>query len=93
MAETNFRRMHDAWLSGDLAALWAVQKDLPPNRDPDLYRLTFAVRNQLWAERVSMGAPQSTENTLLVVGAGHLVGPDNFIDLLRASGHAVTSVA
>lgn len=92
LAQVNFRRMHAAWLSGDLAALWAVQKDLPLNRDPELNRLTFTVRNHLWAERVSIGAPQSTEKTLVVVGAGHLVGPDNLVDLLRARGHAVTSI-
>ncbi|ADU36969.1 TraB/GumN family protein [Variovorax paradoxus] len=91
-ARRNFQRMHDAWISGDPATLWAVQKDGPLNRDPELYELVFAVRNRRWAERIATIAPSEQENTLVIVGAGHLVGTDNLLDLLRARGHSITPI-
>jgi uncharacterized protein YbaP (TraB family) len=92
-ARRNFQRLHDAWISGDPAAVWAVQRDAPLNHDPELYRLMFSVRNHRWAERISMRAQLEQENILLIVGAAHLVGPDNLVELLRSRGHVVNAVA
>ncbi len=46
-------------------------------------------RNKRWVSGIE-ALLKENKNVLVIVGAGHLVGPDSVIDLLRQNGHTVT---
>ena len=75
------------WREGDLQAMSEIiAAALLAN--PDLepyYEAMFAGRNHKWIEQL-IEYLQSDERIFAVVGAGHMVGPDNIIELLRAEG-------
>lgn len=79
-----------AWSSGDLDAL-AKSADATAAAYPDAHREVNVERNERWAERIrAMLADDDTE--LVALGIGHLVGPDNLLDQLRAAGIEVERV-
>jgi uncharacterized protein YbaP (TraB family) len=55
---------------------------------PDLRDRLLIERNKKWAGDIE-GAMRQNKNTLFVVGAGHLVGPESVVDLLRKRGYEV----
>ena len=83
-----FKRLVDAWLAGDLKAL--ERHGLKPLRrsSPRLYRRLIVRRNARWAEQIAARLEGSGE-TVVVVGAGHLIGKDGLPAMLRARGIAV----
>ena len=78
-----------AWLVGDLAQV--AHEDLDPlaAAAPVVYRRLIVDRNRRWAEILSRVARGTRGLTLVVVGAGHLIGPAGVPALLRAQGLAV----
>lgn len=84
MAET----MLAAWLSGDTEAVFELING-SMQAYPDLYERLFTARNERWVETLDSWAG-SAESTLVVVGAGHLVGPGSVVDLLRQRGYSVS---
>ena len=74
-----------AWMAGDLGAL--ERQGLKPMRRaaPTLYRRLVAERNARWAEAISQRLQGSGE-TVVVVGAAHLIGQDGVPALLRRRG-------
>jgi len=83
-----YDRLLAAWMAGDVGALEAA--GLTPIREasPALYERLIAARNRRWVEVIRRRLAGSGE-TVVVVGAGHLVGPDSVPALLRAGGIAV----
>lgn len=79
-----------AWRRGDEAALAATL--VPLKAQPALQRTLVADRNARWATAIArrMARPG---RVLVVVGAGHLVGPDGVPALLRARGWRVSRIA
>ena len=79
--------MEKAWKTGDdgkLASLIAMSFADYPRQ---LERLVLQ-RNQNWLP-VLEKIVKREQATLVVVGAGHLVGPNSVVDLLRRKGYAV----
>jgi uncharacterized protein YbaP (TraB family) len=77
-----------AWAAGDddrLAALVTETAD----ETPTLYEALFTTRNRAWVPQVEALLARDGEDALVVVGAGHLVGDDSVVDLLRRSGYDV----
>lgn len=83
-------------LAGDLVKSW---KDGETNKlhellnksfkdYPDLHDRLLIQRNKKWLEEIE-GLLRGNKNVLIVVGAGHLVGPDSVVDLLKKKGYAV----
>ena len=76
------------WESGDAEKLYTLMnqsfKDHPTIRD----RLLIE-RNKKWTTRIE-ALINENQNVLVIVGAGHLVGPDSVVDLLKKKGHRVT---
>lgn len=83
-------------LAGDLVRSWKAGnadklhellhksfKDYPSLNDRLLIQ-----RNLKWVNEVE-AAMRQNKNVLFVVGAGHLVGPESVVDLLRKNGHEV----
>ena len=77
----------NSWKSGDADKLHELLhksfKDYPNLNDRLLIQ-----RNRKWVKEVE-AAMRQNKNVLFVVGAGHLVGPESVVDLLRKNGHAV----
>jgi uncharacterized protein len=77
-----------AWIEGDMTTL--EELILAAFAEfPEAYDVLIAARNREWVERLDarLATPGSD---FVVVGAGHLVGPDNVLDLLEARGYTVT---
>jgi uncharacterized protein len=80
----------DAWLRGDVESL-AVIADATAIDYPDAHREVNVERNARWVARIrAMLDDGDTE--FVAIGAGHLVGPDNLLNQLRASGLAVERI-
>ena len=74
-----------AWMKGDMAQL--VKDALDPLRKttPETYRRLITVRNRAWVPQILQRLAGSGE-TVMVVGVGHLIGPDSVPAMLRARG-------
>lgn len=84
----SFAELQKAWTSGDTA--WIDREALGPIRKetPKLYDALVVERNRRWTvaiERLLKGP----EKAFIVVGVGHLVGPDSVPAMLRAKGFVV----
>lgn len=81
----SFDRLAAAWSAGDVAVIEAdAVEDL--RRDaPGMYERLVAARNRRWTAEIERLAKQR-RRILIVVGVGHLVGPDSVPALLRRRG-------
>ncbi|HEY2358175.1 MAG TPA: TraB/GumN family protein [Phenylobacterium sp.] len=78
-----------AWTDGDIQGL--DREALAPIRDktPGLYRRLVTERNARWT-KVLDARLKGHGRTVVVVGVGHLLGPDGVPAKLRALGYSVT---
>jgi uncharacterized protein YbaP (TraB family) len=80
-------RIKDAWMTGDVRALDDLlnqgMKDVPT-----LFAKLVTDRNAAWIPKIEEMV-KSRDDALIVVGAGHLVGKNGVVELLRAKGYAV----
>ncbi len=86
-----------AWEAGDADAIAAVVEE-GLRSAPALRQRVFTDRNARWVPQVEAllgrtGGDGLPEDVLVVVGVGHLVGPDSVVEMLRARGLAVERVA
>jgi uncharacterized protein YbaP (TraB family) len=83
-----YDRLVAAWLKGDTQTL--VKEVIEPMQaaTPKSYRSLVVNRNRAWVDAIKKRLAGSG-NTVMVVGAGHLIGPDSVPALLRAQGIAV----
>jgi uncharacterized protein YbaP (TraB family) len=79
--------MVNAWMNGDAEKLYSVTK-AGFEEHPDIYYRFFVQRNKKWLPVIENLAQQG-KDVLVIVGAGHLVGEENLIDLLRNKGYEV----
>ncbi|WP_340264035.1 TraB/GumN family protein [Sphingobium mellinum] len=82
-----YDRILMAWLRGDLAAI-AREDQAGGAPDPRVEQAVLVARNRDWAKAMDglRGHP------FIAVGAAHLTGHDNLIELLGANGYRVTRV-
>jgi len=80
-------RIKDAWSTGDVGALDNLLnqglKDVP-----SLFAKLVTERNLAWIPKIE-DLVKSNSDALIVVGAGHLVGKQGVVELLRAKGYLV----
>jgi len=89
-AATALDAMVKAWRDGELEDLSAELLD-DFDQFPGLYAALVTNRNSAWVPLLERLLGDG-RRYLVVVGALHLVGEDNVIELLRARGHAVERV-
>ena len=92
-AAGDMRDLHAWWRSGNVDALDREMRKEMAVKTPHSYRLLNVARNQAWLPQLRQrldGA--SSGETLVVVGALHLLGPDGLVELLRAKGYTVERV-
>jgi uncharacterized protein YbaP (TraB family) len=80
-----YQKVVDGWMSGDLKALSDDAIEPLKRASPALYRRLLSDRNARWA-RVLAHRLDGRGLIVMVVGAGHLVGPDGVPARLRAAG-------
>lgn len=73
------------WMEGDLDGLEATALSPLRAASPEVYRRLIVERNQRWARQIEARL-KGHGVTVMVVGAGHLVGPDSVPVMLRARG-------
>jgi uncharacterized protein len=79
-----------AWRKGDEPKMEELYiQDL--KRYPKLYKTLIVDRNNKWMRNIE-GYLNSSGNTMLVVGAAHLIGVDGLVNLLRKRGYKVVKL-
>ena len=78
-----------AWKQGDEDKLYKLCLAPMKKEYPDLYTTLIAERNREWLSKIEHYL-QTPQKELILVGVGHLVGPDGIIDHLRRSGYRVS---
>ena len=84
---------HEAWRNGDAERLSALVVNELRTETPVTYRIINVERNDAWMPQLRQmldGAKQG--NTMVVVGAMHLLGSDGVVDKLRAKGYKVERI-
>lgn len=83
--------MVTSWAAGDVDALDAIFNTAMQEAGPELYDVLIVRRNTHWADEIETMMAGSGE-TLIVVGAGHLVGEEGVPAMLEARGYNVERV-
>ena len=84
-----YKRMIDAWRAGDVVTLKHEALEPVARVTPGAYRTLIVQRNRRWA--LILGRLAATRGVhVVVVGAGHLLGPDGLPTLLRRQGLTVS---
>ena len=84
-----YQTLITAWVDGDMKTL--DDEAIKPLRDasPELFRRLVLDRNARWT-RILDARMKGHGRTVVVVGVGHLIGPDGVPARLRALGYSVT---
>jgi uncharacterized protein YbaP (TraB family) len=92
-ANDDLQTLHAYWRAGDADAIWNEMGADMRARYPKLYRHINVERNDAWVPKIEqlLAAP-GTDDTLVVVGALHLLGEDGVVEKLRAKGYAVERI-
>lgn len=92
-AKAETAKLHNAWRAGNAKLLWDSMALEMKNEYPRLYQRINVARNDAWVPKIEkrLGAA-GTDDTLVVVGALHLLGPDGVVEKLRAKGYTVERV-
>jgi hypothetical protein len=80
----------NAWKTGDERGREELLlKELKDH--PRLYRILIVERNQRWLKRIE-GYLTQPAHVMVIVGAGHMVGPDGLLEALRKRGYTVAKM-
>lgn len=89
-SEDRINALHALWRAGDAEALFAQTGGEMKAKYPQLYSRLNSDRNRAWIPELRKrldGASQ--DDTLVVVGAMHLLGEDGLVAALKAKGYTV----
>jgi uncharacterized protein YbaP (TraB family) len=86
-AHADFAKIDAIWRTGDIAGLEATLKE-EKARDPAVFKAVYDDRNHAWLPHFKQ-LLEGEGSYFVVVGAGHLVGDDGMVALLRAAGYTV----
>lgn len=86
-------KLHAAWRAGDADLLWNEMAHEMRIEYPALYRRINVERNDAWLPKLEQRLREGgSDDTLVVVGALHLLGGDGVVEKLRAKGYKVERV-
>ncbi len=82
--------LHSDWRRGDADALERLMNSELKESYPQLYQRINVARNDAWVPKLRklLDTP-GTDDTLVIVGAMHLLGPDGLVAKMHASGYRV----
>ena len=81
--------MLTAWLAGDAAALSELYHGEGQWADALTYQTLLVERNHQWVADIESLLETEQGTILIGVGAGHVVGPDSLIMVLKQKGFLV----
>lgn len=84
-------KIADAWEKGDLAAIDAILNSELKAKAPALYQRLLVERNARYADRIAELLAGS-EDQLVAVGVGHLVGSDSVQKMMEVKGIALRRI-
>ena len=88
--ERQMRELHGMWRRGDEHALYDRMGADLRDKYPRLYARINVERNDSWVPKLrKLLDGEKSDDTLVVVGALHLLGKDGVVDKLRKSGYRV----
>lgn len=87
---TIFGGIIESWRKGDGDSLTKLLLE-SMKEHPRLYQRFLVERNARWTEKIESYL-KGKEDVFIVVGAGHLVGPDSVISLLRQKKFPITQL-
>lgn len=82
------RKLNDAYLSGDLEALYNLTE--ADDSDPAFMNALLTLRNQDWLKKLP--SIMESQPVFIAVGALHLAGKDGLVARLREAGYNVTPI-
>ena len=89
----DLQELHRQWRGGDVAGLNRTMREEMIEKTPRSYRIIDVARNDAWLPKLeSRLSKSSSDDTLVVVGALHLLGPDGLVERLRAKGYKVERI-
>ncbi len=80
--------MRASWRSGDMAALAAQMTEKMRDLYPAVYKKLLTERNVAWVPKIE-AMMQDPDVEMVLVGAGHLAGEGNVLELLQKAGYVV----
>ena len=92
-AKEETAKLHAAWRAGKADVLWQDMAVQMKKEYPNLYRRINVARNDAWVPNIEKRLTESDkDDTLVVVGALHLLGSDGVVEKLRARGYRVERI-
>jgi uncharacterized protein YbaP (TraB family) len=85
-----YNDMVTAWKAGDAAALEKMLNEMRTDA-PSIFKKLVSDRTASWVPKVDE-LLHGSQNAIIIVGAGHLVGPDGMVELLKKQGYKVTQL-
>ena len=86
----DYDQMVAAWRTGDSAAMAKLLNEAT-QESPVIYKRLVSDRNQSWVPRIEE-LLRGNKKTIVIVGAGHLVGSDGVVELLKKKNLKVTQL-
>lgn len=85
---------HQAWRNADVGKLSSLVIDEVRRETPVTYRIINVERNDAWVPKLQamLDGAGDGNDTLVVVGAMHLIGEDGVVEKLRAKGYQVERI-
>lgn len=91
--QAEIEKLHNAWRNGDEAYLWKELAVEMRRQFPKLYQRINVDRNDAWLPKIEARLRQpGNDDSLIVVGALHLLGEDGVVEKLRAKGYDVERI-
>ena len=87
MLESEFGDLLKAWQSGDSEKLEKLLNEAMEEA-PVIYKRLVTERNRRWLSKIEE-LTRGKENAIIIVGAGHLVGTNGVVELLKKKGYKV----
>lgn len=89
--EAYIARLLNAWRTGDLEVIGKHILASLRDTSPSAFSVLITKRNAKWSDHID-NLMAGAGDYFIAVGAGHLVGEDSVVDMLRAKGHEVKRV-
>jgi hypothetical protein len=87
-APTRITQLAQAWHEGDAPKLDALLRE-GFKEFPQIRKRLIDDRNAAWLPKIR-SLLKGSENAIVIVGSGHLAGPDSLVDLLAKEGVSLT---
>lgn len=80
--------MVNAWKEGNAGKLDEIMQGKMEEVSPELYQKILVERNRNWVPQIEQ-LFESSKIPMIVVGAGHLVGSDSVVSMLKEKGYTI----